>query len=167
MTAADGTLDIREPVASDIAWMTALNNAAVPAVNTLSEEAMAALLDACCFARVMSRDGEGLALLIGFDQTGIYDSLNFQWFKARYEGFLYVDRIVVDDRTRGEGLGAKLYHAYFAEAEARGLPVTCEVNERPPNPGSMRFHERAGFKVVGRQDTEGGAKSVALLMRDS
>ena len=25
--------------------------------------------------------------------------------------------------------------------------LCCEVNEKPPNPGSLRFHQRQGFKV--------------------
>ena len=41
--------------------------------------------------------------------------------------------------------------------------ITCEVNTRPANPDSMAFHERLGFREVGRQQTEGGAKEVALL----
>ncbi len=41
--------------------------------------------------------------------------------------------------------------------------MTCEVNLRPPNESSMRFHERYGFEQIGSQATEGGAKEVALM----
>ena len=47
-------------------------------------------------------------------------------------------------------------------AAARPL-LACEVNEQPPNPASMAFHERFGFAAVGRQETEGGTKQVALM----
>jgi predicted GNAT superfamily acetyltransferase len=35
----------------------------------------------------------------------------------------------------------------------------------PPNPGSLAFHERLGFKQVGVRQEEGGAKAVALMER--
>jgi len=45
-----------------------------------------------------------------------------------------------------------------------GAPIlTCEVNEVPPNLESMGVHERLGFRPLGRQRTEGGAKRVVLL----
>jgi predicted GNAT superfamily acetyltransferase len=28
--------------------------------------------------------------------------------------------------------------------------LCCEVNVEPPNPGSLRFHERIGFAEVGQ-----------------
>ena len=43
--------------------------------------------------------------------------------------------------------------------------LTCEVNVAPPNPVSHAFHAAMGFVEVGRQGTEGGAKTVALLAR--
>ena len=51
-------------------------------------------------------------------------------------------------------------------AAQRRIPyVTCEVNERPPNPASMRFHDRFGFAPVGRAATEDGKKDVVYLAR--
>ena len=41
--------------------------------------------------------------------------------------------------------------------------LTCEVNLRPPNEGSIAYHERHGFKRVGTQETEGGSKEVAMM----
>ena len=43
--------------------------------------------------------------------------------------------------------------------------MTCEVNLRPPNPGSMAFHRAMGFDEVGTQNTEGGSKTVSLLVK--
>jgi len=43
--------------------------------------------------------------------------------------------------------------------------MTCEVNLRPPNEGSMHFHQRLGFRQVAEQESEGGTKTVALLVR--
>lgn len=51
-------------------------------------------------------------------------------------------------------------------AAALGLgEVTCEVNLVPPNPESLAFHHRLGFRQVGEQSTYGGSVRVALLAR--
>ena len=51
-------------------------------------------------------------------------------------------------------------------ARALGLgEVTCEVNLEPPNPASLAFHARLGFRQVGEQVTKGGSVRVALLAR--
>jgi predicted GNAT superfamily acetyltransferase len=42
----------------------------------------------------------------------------------------------------------------------------CEVNVRPRNDASLAFHEAIGFREVGQQDTDGGAKRVSLLALD-
>lgn len=47
-------------------------------------------------------------------------------------------------------------------SEYLDLPVTCEVNIRPPNPESLAFHDRQGFVEVGTQETEDGRKTVSL-----
>lgn len=65
----------------------------------------------------------------------------------------------------GRGLGAVLYEDFAAAGRRLGVPrLTCEVNLDPPNPGSLRFHERLGFVPVGIQ--EAGGKQVQLMARD-
>jgi uncharacterized protein len=93
------------------------------------------------------RDG----YLITFDQDGDYDSVNFVWFKARYDRFVYVDRVVVAEHARGQGLARSFYAALFDVARQAGhTRVVCEVNLDPPNPGSVAFHGRLGFVEVGQ-----------------
>ena len=41
--------------------------------------------------------------------------------------------------------------------------MTCEINIRPTNIGSMQFHTHLGFKQVGSQEIDSGAKQVALM----
>ena len=41
--------------------------------------------------------------------------------------------------------------------------LCCEVNVRPRNDASLRFHHSIGFREVGQQDTDGGNKTVSLL----
>lgn len=114
----------------------------------------------------MVRDGPALAgFLLALPETADYGSDNYRYFQARYDRFVYVDRIVVDDRFRRAGVGAALYR-HLAGCLPAGCPrIACEVNVRPPNEPSLAFHRKLGFEPVGEQDTEGGAKRVCLLVK--
>jgi predicted GNAT superfamily acetyltransferase len=166
---------IRPLSESDVEQLVVLNRAAVPAVNDIDAEEMRTLLAHSRLAVAVvdpahpdpahpdAVAGFVLALPPGVD----YASENYRWFSERGTGFLYVDRIVVAEGRRSAGLGAVLYAAVFAAARADGaVEVDCEVNVEPPNPGSLAFHARLGFREVGRQATKGGAVVVALLARD-
>jgi uncharacterized protein len=99
------------------------------------------------------RDG----FLIAFDQDGSYDSVNFLWFKARFERFVYVDRIIIAPHARGRGLARTCYEGLFDRARAaRHSRVVCEINLEPPNPGSIAFHAALGFTEIGRGMLGGG-----------
>ena len=106
------------------------------------------------------------ALVLALDQDAIYDSPNFLWFRARYQRFVYVDRIVVAPEARGRGLARRLYGEVFEQAAQAGHDhVFCEVNSHPPNPKSDALHISLGFTQVGAGSTHGGAKIVRYLMR--
>ena len=68
----------------------------------------------------------------------------------------------VAESARRKGIANSLYK-YFAESQAGAPVMTCEINIRPPNPGSMLFHKRMGFRQIGSQETEQGKKEVALM----
>jgi len=106
------------------------------------------------------------AFLIAFDQDAISASPNFQWFKSRYERFVYIDRVIVAPGQRGRGVARGLYAELFAAAaRARHPFVGCEVNFEPPNPVSDAFHEALGFAEVGRASLFGGEKIVRYLVK--
>lgn len=145
----------------------ALNNDAVPHMNLLDVPRLKRMVDCGCRGSVIESEGEILAVALWFDETGRdYDSPNYRWFRDRYGKFTYVDRIVVADPMRGHGLGHRIYQTVFAAAAEDHSPVvTCEVYEKPPNPGSRAFHEHLGFTIIGRQVTENGNREVALMAR--
>jgi len=158
---------IRPVVDRDLDRLVALNNAAVPAVNALERSDVARFAETADHFRVAARHGAPVGLLIGLGPGADYASPNYLWFMARYDAFLYVDRIVVDPAERSSGIGAALYADLERAARTAGCPrLACEVNLRPANERSLRFHERLGFRPVGTQDTEGGAKSVCLMLRE-
>ena len=121
----------------DMATMHTLNQAAVPATGSVDLAALTSLCEQAV-AVPSRRDGESLsAFMILLDERADYASPNFQWFKQRLAQFLYVDRVVVDERFRGRGLGRALYVDAAELAVARDVPITCEVNIEPPNPQSI------------------------------
>jgi len=160
-----GDISLRDISTADAPAITALNNAAVPNVNELGEEALFALAGLAASARVAVGENGILGMMLAFGPGAAYDSLNYRWFDDRYRDFLYIDRVVVAEAARGRGIGKRLYDDVAAFAAGRAECLACEVNERPPNPGSLRFHEALGFGIVGRQETEGGVKSVALMVK--
>ena len=119
-------------------------------------------------ARVATFVEPSAAFLLAFEQDDNYDGSHFLWFRKRFDRFLYVDRIVVSDRHRRLGLGRLLYADLFGRAEQLGhARITCEVNSRPPNPTSDKFHAALGFHEVGTATMADGGKTVRYLLRQS
>ena len=152
---------------ADLPQVRELNNAAAPAMNPLTEEELAALFD-FCDVRLVSTDRNHrlLAFMLSMGTGQAYTSVNYRWFEDRGVRHQYIDRIVVSPLAKGTGIGRALYESVFERARERGASeVTAEVNVMPPNPGSLAFHERLGFRQLAEQDTRDGTVRVALLAR--
>jgi predicted GNAT superfamily acetyltransferase len=149
----------------DLDWVLAMNNAAAPHVGELDAGKLAALFSDARMARVAEAAGRPAGAVICFSPGAPYASENYRWFQARYDDFLYIDRIFVDGPAAGAGIGRSFYADLEGFAASRFAMLACEVNERPPNPVSMLFHEALGFGSVGRQTTEGGAKTVVMMTK--
>jgi predicted GNAT superfamily acetyltransferase len=142
----------------------ALNNAHARELSWLEPERLEYLVSVALLAR---RIGELDAFLLAFDQDTSYDSPNFQWFRARYPRFVYVDRIVVASSARGRGSARWLYDDLFEHAVRMGHDrVVWEVNQNPPNPASDAFHAALGFAEVGSANVYDGSRTVRYLSRD-
>jgi predicted GNAT superfamily acetyltransferase len=140
-----------------------LNNAHAKELSPLGSQRMAQLVREAFLA---CRIGEADALLIAFDQDANYDSPNFLWFRERFARFVYIDRVVVDARARGRGLGRALYEELFARARLAGHEiVVCEVNAEPANPVSDSFHAALGFAEIGSAVLAENAKVVRYFLR--
>ncbi len=162
-------ITIRTATPGDLPAVEALNSQAVPAVNAvpLSQLNWFAQQGDFWVATVTHSNTHSMTGFLVCLPPGVnYPSLNYQWFSERYQEFLYVDRIVVDPPWQGHGIGRQLYETLFAEAIGRQVGrVLCEVNLRPRNDRSLDFHRRLGFEPVGRQDTEGGTKTVEMMCK--
>jgi len=156
-----GTRAIRP---ADLPALLVRNTAAVPNVNALDLAGLARLVKQARVAEAVLVAGAPRGFVLALPPRVDYDSPNYLWFTGRFDDFLYVDRIVVDDNQRGNGLGGVLYGVVIDQARRDNAPmVACEVNLQPPNPGSLRFHGRLGFVEVGQQST--GDKVVAMLAK--
>ncbi len=155
--------DLLKIAEADQPAILALNNRHARETSWLEPAKLRHLLGQAYLAR---RIGQDDALLLAFDENADYDSANFLWFRQRYRRFAYVDRIIVAEHARGQGLARRLYEALFDKATADGhTMVACEVNRDPPNPGSDAFHAALGFEEVGRAAIYGGERTVRYLVR--
>ena len=158
---------IRTVVAADLEQILELNRLAVPAVSDVGRGEMEWFAEvAHSFLVAAGPDDRVDGFLIGLTPGLPYASLPYRWFGEQYERFIYVDRVVVAESGRNQGLGTRFYDSFVERGVADGHDtLTAEVNVKPMNDGSLRFHDRYGFESVGQQDTEGGKKRVSLLAK--
>jgi phosphinothricin acetyltransferase len=62
--------------------------------------------------------------------------------------------VYVADSARGQGIGSQLLDALVAESERNGI-WTLQAGIFAENTASIRLHERAGFRLVGRRERIG------------
>ena len=104
---------------------------------------------------VITCDGGVAGFVLVFGPGTDYDSANYRWFTERFGAdFLYLDRIVIDDRFRRRGLASAVYDKVEAQAAAVGRLV-LEVNLEPPNEASLAFHRGRGYVDVGTLGEDG------------
>ncbi len=145
---------IRQIEDVDIEWISRLNKSLEIELSPLTPHELRQLIGRAFYAHAINAAD---AFLLAFDEGAPYTSPNFQWFRQRYQRFVYVDRIAVAPHARGRGLAATLYEDLQIKAQAADSEqLVCEVNIDPPNPASDRFHTKRGFAEVGRNRLKNG-----------
>lgn len=157
---------IRDIDTRSIAAVVEMNERALPHVNSVSSGYFGAQIDNESYFRAVYYEDRPVAFLLAMNEAAEYDSLNFLWFRDRYSRFVYIDRIVVAEGYRRAGLAASLYADLAQWAASRTPRLACEVNLRPPNDASLRFHDTQGFLPVGTQETDSGRKTVSLMVKE-
>ena len=159
---------IRNVEEKDKDFVLELNRVNVEVLSPMDEEKFRYFLRVSDMFQVAEADGEPVAFLIAL-REGIpdYTSENYIWFSKQYETFLYVDRIVIDEKARGLGIGRQLYEGVFERAAQSGVDkVTAEIDIIPYNEPSLKYHEAMGFEEVGQQVIRGGEIKVSLQVRE-
>lgn len=156
-------MQISDVTPADLDDIHRLNEASVPHVSSVSREEMQWFANNAQHFRVARINGVFAGFLIGLRPGLSYGSLNYRWFCDNYDDFGYVDRVAVSQSARRNGVASALYEDFATALSNVVDAMTCEVNIRPANESSMRYHQRHGFVQVGSQQTEGGTKEVALM----
>ena len=127
-----------------------INQDNVPEVGSLdSIDQQKKLLSVSSYHSILLEDDELIGFAICFRESRPYWSENYKYFENKLDRFLYVDRIAIRNEYRRQGHAKRMYEDIFDFASQDGLIVTAEVNTKPANEGSIRFHEYMGFKEVG------------------
>lgn len=156
---------VREAAAGDEALILALNAASTPAVSEMSADLYRDIADWAYRVLIAEAGGEPAGFLILIRPGSAYPSDNYGWFEEQFANHLYIDRIAVAASAKGLGVGRALYEeALRLAADLGEQRLTAEVNEEPPNPDSMAFHARLGFRHLLSRPSRSG-KVVAMLER--
>lgn len=156
---------IRDAALADEEFILALNAASTPAVGEMALPAYRDIAAQAYRVLIAEAGGEPAGFLILIRPGSSYPSDNFGWFEEQFDRHLYIDRIAIHTRAKGQGVGRALYdEALKLAAELGEERLTAEVNEEPPNPQSMAFHEKLGFRHLLSRKSRSG-KVVAMLER--
>lgn len=159
------TLSIRDVREAELDSVLALNNAVGPRILSLDATRLHWFYAHASYFRVAEVDGVIAGFLIAMRENTAYTSPNFLWFRERYPEFLYVDRIVIAEPNRRDGLGRILYCDVTSYAELRVPLLTCEVFLEPRDDAAVLFHGTYGFNEVGQHVMADVGRPVSLLAK--
>lgn len=78
------------------------------------------ILSKASYARQID-DGQGV--LIGYGHDAPYlEHENMNWLSKKFDKFFYIDRVIIDEKAIGQGLGRMLYEDLENYARAAGYP---------------------------------------------
>lgn len=110
--------------------------------------------------------GRVLGYLLVFSRASTYDDTEMAELRRLIaEPFYYICQVALAREHRGRGIGRAFYGALTEVARAQGARfLCCDVNLDPPNPESLAFHERLGFRRIANGVASNGFK-IAYLAR--
>ena len=153
---------IRAMNTSDLEVVWAINQENVPAVGEETLEDLAKVHEQCAIALVAEVTGTIAGFCMVLSPDADYGSPNFKFFCDRLEDFIYLDRVAITSALQGNGIGAALYSE--VEKLSNATWFALEVNTKPRNEGSLRFHAREGFVQMEELETRPG-KMVSLMVK--
>ena len=114
------------------------------------------------FFSVIEDTEKVVGFLMAMDHDTDYDSINFLWFKDKFRKYYYIDRVIVDESVRRKGIAFMLYKEVINKKGP--MPLVAEVAIEPSNEGSVKFHDKVGFKEVETLTSDG--KKVRMYYLD-
>jgi len=157
---------VRDAARGDEDFILALNAASTPAVGDMSAQDYREIATQAHRVLIAEAGGVPAGFMILIRPGSAYPSDNYGWFEEQFDNHLYIDRIAVSKAAWGAGVGRALYEEAMQVAAALGEKrLTAEVNEEPPNPESMAFHAKLGFRHLVSRTSPRLGKVVAMLER--
>lgn len=109
-------------------------------------------LTICDYFKVFKINGKVIGFLNALLPSKDYKSEHYRWFNDKYESFIYVDRIIFNKSYHNQGYGTIFYNDLIKSIKNKSFDIVCEINSKPYNNQSIKFHNKYGFKEVGRKD---------------
>ena len=153
---------IRELRETDLDVVWSINQENVPAVGEETREDLARIHGQSAIALVAEVSDQVVGFCMVFLPGADYGSPNYEFFCERLDNFVYLDRVAVTENFQGIGIGAALYREVEMKTDAEWFAL--EVNTKPRNEGSLRFHAREGFEQMEELETRPG-KMVSLMVK--
>ena len=155
---------LRPVTPTDFDDVLALNGRNVEALAPMDRDRLVELAGWADRFDVLEVAGAFAGFVVTFAAGTSYDSENYRWFTERYaDRFYYLDRIVLDERFRRQRLGSFVYDE-LENVAGKYDRLALEVNLVPRNDVSLAFHDRRGFREVGRLGDE--THLVSLMAKD-
>ena len=156
---------IEQASKDDLNFILSLNQDSIPAVSSSNLEMMRHFLAISDYFKVCKVNGISIGFLIALLPEKDYNSEHYKWFNDRYDSFIYVDRIIFNKSYQKQGYGTIFYNDLINSIKNKSLDIACEINFKPYNEQSIKFHNKYGFKEVGRKDVN-IKKSVIYMIYD-
>ena len=133
-----------------------LNQKNTPEVGSLTnEEHLKKLLSQSNILLCAFNQSSLIGFMVCMFEGSKYQSENYLFFSNQLSQFIYIDRIAIDLPFRQKGLGTKFYSELERIRDNRSV-ICCEVNSKPLNEPSIRFHKKNEFEVCGEKEFEDG-----------
>jgi len=140
---------IREILNKDIETILELNEKSVNVLSPMDKSKLLRLIEVSALSVVIEQENDVTGFLLAFTNSTTYESVNYQWFNNNYTAFLYIDRIVISEKHRGEGIGTALYKYVIDWASKNSSArIFAEIDVLPPNRPSLLFHQKLGFNEL-------------------
>lgn len=107
------------------------------------------LVQSCDFVAERRENDSLQGFMLGISAGKGADNFGYQWFLARFDDFLFVDRVVVDQDFHRTGVATSLYDDALHWCRQHGIArIVCQIHDRPPNPAARALHLALGFQEI-------------------
>ena len=162
-------LKIRDIVEADFKAILEINKYEEIQTSSLDIKKLFHLHSLAYYRKVITIQGDIAAFLLAICHGKLYENDNYIWFSSRFRHFVYIDRIVVSPKFSRLGLASFMYDDLFTTTESITPSlnlIACEYNIEPANLASKAFHDKLGFREIGKQYVANGSKLVSLQVAE-